>query len=334
MHIGYARHQAFALMGVLVTCCMIPDLTEAKGDPQPNTPEDLRAELVVQLDKEHWSQDEAVTGRVVVALHWAEGSPHQDKIVVGLVEPRMSLVFGESPEPRELSQVVFSAPLAPLLRIGSRYEVPFTVRLTEICKQVAGQGDKTFAIFQPGPQRVQARLSSWDGWVFRGEPSPPPTTAEVTFGGTFESEWTTFKIVAMPQRLVSREELITAITVAPPQLKWLLVGYYAAQGFPVSDLRLSGTMDNPVLLDHHLREPFVLVRAPQEKIEIRYVGDLAQEQGALHNFHLGSRINRAIVPGQESFTTLAPDVEGLYRVQCDVHRKLWGWLLVQHDSLN
>lgn len=286
----------------------------------PRVPsEDLRVEILVDLDKNEFTQAEEVSGTLTMSLHWTKDSPFRDHPTVTLNGPQMSLQVEPSPRWGTIVSE-FTPPLENPVKIGKRYVVRFKITPSSSLTQSLAATGKHVASFAAGAYSVRAKVAS--------PGSHSALQSEVELIDSTGSDPKRFEVTAEPAKILSKQDLLGALEKAGATTRSDLVGYYESMGHPLRELSF---FERPKRLQPlaHGEAPVFLQVPPGEEIRCttKPPTDDITRSGCL------------ILDGVASFpglttpeiTIRAPKDEGLYKLTCGMHhdqRGPLGWLLV------
>ena len=309
-----------------------------------------RATLELKLDRKELGADQPIEGRVIFQILEVRDKFNLTYDAVRFNGPQLNVVF-----PGEMAvvplEVKWSRSILPTFAVGTRYELPFTIRMREGFRKLLSKPDETYQLFKPGSFNLSASIESPSrslGDTVTKAPFPelyqsfasqgvslkinPSRGARTIDDDTVkraiesaEAEDRQQIVMFYAQRgVLSKKDLAAEIDAASGKTKAELASFWLSLNYPASELTFFTPSGKTLRFTGHDNTPvYVLVR-PQQRLHVAF--DVA----TLHHFRAVD-VETPIVTKQQ-LTVEMPRGEGVYEMYDQQNGKPWGWLLVHKDS--
>ena len=336
----------------LLTALLLFALTHrAMGDDGQSVHGTAKGTVAIELDRTEWAATEAITGKLIFQISEARDRLGRSLDAVRLNGPKLDVVFPEDMA-AVLPQVKWKTVFFPTIKVGHRYELAFSIRADEGFEKIVKKGERDLVMFKPGTYKISAMVDSpirppWDpaaksSFVELHQQFASADSKTITIGqarggrivGNDEvkkaieeaDDSLKHQIVTFyaKRKVLSREDLRSAIEAATGKAKAELAALYLSLNYPATDLTFFSAVNEPVKLTGHDGAPVYLLLRPQQRV--RFVCDLA----TVHRLRVGELDTVLATKRQVDFD--APRGDGVYEMYDDTHQKAWGWVLVHADK--
>lgn len=343
-----ASHRIRALVlpiALLTTCFTHQPITRADGPPLTAA----KADIAIQLDQPAFRGDQRISGKLIFQIHQVRDEIGAPVDVVVLNGPVVRIVLSDNLA-AALPQVTFSSPLSKTIKIGHRYELPFSIRMDEAFASHLQKKNRDYLLFQEGEHTLSALVNS----AVRSPGENPPPSPFRELNAKFESKPVEVKILRpIEEHRISRSHLLETIAALPAELKGRAVTFYARRGvlteadllgqikqaegrlkadlsaywlnagLPVDKLDFFTTPGASHTFTGHEGKPVYFLLRPQQRTRLTF------DVRKIHHFRgLGQE---SVVHSTTTLDVVGPRTGGVYEMMDDRHKQPWGWVLVQED---